>query len=195
MYEKSITKEELRELPLLRYEGKIRLIEDKKEIEMAIQHCQEYDIVGFDTETKPTFKKGQYHAVALVQLALKDVVYLIRVSKTGVDENLITFFEDSDTIKLGIGLRDDIKDLQKMKNFNDAGFLDLNEFAESLEMESIGARKLSGIFLNGRISKSQQVSNWENSRLTPAQMNYAATDAWICLDIYEKMLVWQQSYL
>ena len=195
MYEKSITKEELRELPLLRYEGKIKLIEDKKEIEKAIQHCREYDLVGFDTETKPTFKKGQYHAVALVQLALKDMAYLIRVSKTGVDENLIGLFEDSNTIKLGIGLRDDIKDLQKMKNFNDAGFLDLNEFAESLEMESIGARKLSGIFLNGRISKSQQVSNWENSRLTPAQMNYAATDAWICLDIYEKMLAWQQSYL
>lgn len=195
MYEKSITKEELRDLPLLRYEGKIKLIEDKQEIKKAIHHCREYDIVGFDTETKPTFKKGQYHAVALVQLALKDMVYLIRVSKTGIDEHLIDFFEDLDTIKLGIGLRDDIKDLQKMKNFNDAGFLDLNEFAESLEMESIGARKLSGIFLNGRISKSQQVSNWENPRLTPAQMNYAATDAWICIEIYEKMLAWQQSNL
>lgn len=195
MYEKSITKEELRDLPLLRYEGKIKLIEDKQEIKKVIRHCREYDIVGFDTETKPTFKKGQYHAVALVQLALKDMVYLIRVSRTGIDEHLINFFEDPDTIKLGIGLRDDIKDLQKMKDFNDAGFLDLNEFAESLEMESIGARKLSGIFLNGRISKSQQVSNWENPRLTPAQMNYAATDAWICIEIYKKMLAWQQSNL
>ena len=195
MYEKSITKEELRDLPLLRYEGEIKLIEDKQEIAKAIQHCREHDVVGFDTETKPTFKKGQYHAVALVQLAVKDIVYLIRVSKTGVEENLIGLFEDADTLKLGIGLRDDIKELQKMKGFKDAGFLDLNEFAESLEMESIGARKLSGIFLNGRISKSQQVSNWENRKLTPAQMNYAATDAWICLDIYEKMLAWQKSNL
>ncbi|MEQ9285914.1 MAG: 3'-5' exonuclease [Cyclobacteriaceae bacterium] len=192
MYVKSITKDELQELPLFRYQGKIRLIEDQKDIKRAVQHCQEQDMIGFDTETKPTFKKGQYHAVALVQLALKDLVYLIRINKTGLEEHLISLFEDPDTLKLGIGLRDDIRDLQKIKRMKPKGFIDLNEFAENLEMESIGARKLSGIFLNKRISKSQQVSNWENPKLTRAQMHYAATDAWICLDIYEKMLAWQK---
>ncbi|MFY0651861.1 MAG: 3'-5' exonuclease domain-containing protein 2 [Cyclobacteriaceae bacterium] len=193
MFVKSITKDELQELPLLRYEGKIQLIDDKSAVKKAIQICRQRDVIGFDTETKPTFKKGQYHAVALVQLALEDMVYLIRLNKTGLDDYLIDLFEDSETVKLGIGLRDDIRDLQKMRKFNDAGFLDLNELAEELEMESIGARKLSGIFLNRRISKSQQVSNWENPRLTAAQMNYAATDAWICLGIYQKMLLWQNN--
>ena len=192
MYVKSITKDELQELPLFRYEGKIRLIEDASEIKRAVQHCRQQKVVGFDTETKPTFKKGQYHEVALVQLAVHDVVYLIRINKTGLDEHLIGLFEDPDTLKLGIGLRDDIRDLQKIKPINAEGFVDLNELAEELEMESIGARKLSGIFLNKRISKSQQVSNWENPKLTRAQMHYAATDAWICLDIYEKMLEWRK---
>jgi ribonuclease D len=188
MFEKSITKEALQELPLFRYQGKIRLIEDAKEIKRCVQNCMAQPIVGFDTETKPTFKRGQYHAVALVQLALPDEVYLIRINKTGLDENLIRLFEDAGTQKIGIGLRDDIRDLQKIKPFEDQGFVDLNELAEKLDMESIGARKLSGIFLQKRISKSQQVSNWENPKLTRAQMHYAATDAWICLEIYKKMI-------
>lgn len=194
MYEKSITKEELNELPLLRYEGKIKVIEDVNKIRQVVTSCLHHDYIGFDTETKPTFKKGQYHHVALVQLALHDVVYLIRVNKTGICDSLVELFRDESTLKLGIGLRDDIRDLQKMKYFEPEGFLDLNDFAENnLKMESIGARKLSGIFLNKRISKSQQVSNWENGSLTPAQMTYAATDAWICLEIYEKMMQWRQS--
>ena len=194
MYEKSITKEELNELPLLRFEGKIKVIEDTSKIRQIVTSCRNHDYVGFDTETKPTFKKGQYNSVALVQLALDDVVYLIRVNKTGICDSLVELFEDESTLKLGIGLRDDIKDLQKIKHFEPGGFLDLNDFAEkTLQMESIGARKLSGIFLNKRISKSQQVSNWENGSLTPAQMTYAATDAWICLGIYEKMMHWRQS--
>ena len=187
MYEKSITKEALQDLPLLKFEGEIVVIENSADLKKAIEECEKYSIVGFDTETKPTFKKGEYNPVALVQLSLENTAYLIRINKTGITHDLIRLFENPNIEKLGIGLRDDIKDLQKMKSFAAAGFVDLNECAESLEMESIGARKLSGIFLKSRISKNQQVSNWENPKLTPSQMTYAATDAWICLEIYEKM--------
>lgn len=188
MYVKKISKDELKDLPLLRYEGEVRLVENETDLREAILHCSKSHTIGFDTETKPTFKKGQYNPVALVQLATKEVVYLIRLNKTGLTKELLDFFENHNIKKIGIGLRDDIKDLQKISPFEPCGFVDLNELAEELELESIGARNFSGMFLKKRISKSQQVSNWENPQLTSGQITYAATDAWICLEIYERML-------
>lgn len=185
---KKISKAELKDLPLFRYEGEVCIIDDARDIQKAVDHCLSHKRIGIDTETKPTFKKGQYHPVALLQLATQDLVFLIRLNKTGLNDDLISIFENSDVKKIGIGLRDDIKDLKKMYRFKDRGFIDLNEFAEELGLESIGARNFSGMFLGKRISKSQQVSNWENATLTSGQISYAATDAWICLGIYEKML-------
>lgn len=192
MQMKKISKEELNNLPLLRYEGKVRLVDQTSEVKKAMSQLSAAEVVGFDTETKPTFKKGQYHPVALLQLAIPTVVYVIRLNKTGMTEEIVNFFENEQIEKVGIGLRDDIKDLQKIAPFDPQGFVDLNEMASELELESIGARNFSGMFLKKRISKSQQVSNWENPTLTPGQVTYAATDAWICLDIYKKMLELQQ---
>lgn len=192
MQVKKITKEEVNELPLLKYEGKYEIIEDEHRAREACDELSNSPILGFDTETKPAFKKGQMHDVALLQLATPDKAYLFRLNKIGLIDELNKLFSDPNIEIVGVGIRDDIKDLQKLNYFEPSGFVDLNELAVQLDFESIGARNLAGIFMNKRISKSQQVSNWENEELTPAQISYAATDAWICLDIYEKMKALQE---
>ncbi|MGL1888364.1 MAG: 3'-5' exonuclease domain-containing protein 2 [Reichenbachiella sp.] len=184
---RKITKEEVNNLPLLKYEGKTVVVVDPKEVSAAVAYLSKYSLLGFDTETKPAFKKGQVYPVALLQLGTPDRVYLFRLLETGLTDDLIRLFEDPNITIAGIGIRDDIKDLKKMKDFEPQGFVDLNEKARDLGFESIGARNFSGMFMGGRISKGQQVSNWENTVLTKAQIDYAATDAWICIDVFEQM--------
>ncbi|UXP31189.1 3'-5' exonuclease domain-containing protein 2 [Reichenbachiella agarivorans] len=184
---RKISKEEVNELPLIKYEGKSIVVEDISAVQEAANYLSQFSLLGFDTETKPAFKKGQVYPVALLQLAAPDRVYLIRLLQTGLPQEIIDLFENPKITIAGIGIRDDIKDLKKIKNFNPAAFVDLNELAKTLGFESIGARNFAGMFLKGRISKSQQVSNWENEELTDAQIDYAATDAWICIEIYKKM--------
>lgn len=186
---RKITKEQVNELPLMKYEGRFEVINDLKSAQRACAKLKEESLIGFDTETKPVFKKGEYHHVALVQLATKSMAYLFRLNKMGLSEELVDLFADPKVTIAGIGIRDDIKDLQRLRQFQPAGFVDLNELALRLGFENIGARNFTGMFMNKRISKSQQVSNWENAQLTPAQISYAATDAWICIEIYEKMRV------
>lgn len=184
---KKITKEEVNALPLMKYEGDCQIIDSLDQVEAAVEACQKVDIIGFDTETKPAFRKGEFYPVALLQLAIPGKAFLFRLNKIGLPKSIITLFENPEIKIIGIGLRDDIKDLQKLQDFKPSGFVDLNEMGESLGFQSIGARNFSAMFMNHRISKGQQVSNWENDVLTVAQVSYAATDAWICLGIYEKM--------
>lgn len=185
---RKITKEEVNALPLMKYEGKYQIIEDEKQVRKAVEACKKASILGFDTETKPAFRKGESYPVALLQLALPDMAYLFRLNKISLSEEIISLFEDPNIKIVGIGIRDDIKDLQKLRKFNPRAFVDLNELGGKLGFESIGARNYAGMFMNHRISKSQQVSNWENEVLTESQISYAATDAWICIDIYRKMM-------
>ena len=114
--------------------------------------------------------------------------FLIRTLNTGLTDRLIEFFENDDILKIGIALHDDLKDLKKFRPFRSRSFIDLNTMAIKMGMDNIGAKNLSGIFLKGRISKNQQTSNWENHILTEAQQIYAATDAWVCLKVYEEIL-------
>ncbi|MBU2913729.1 MULTISPECIES: 3'-5' exonuclease [Reichenbachiella] len=184
---RKITKQEVNDLPLIKYEGESIIINHPDDVKEAAEYLSQYDLLGFDTETKPAFKKGQVHPVALLQLATPDKVYLIRLLQTGLPQEIIDIFENPNITIAGIGIRDDIKDLKKIKEFKPRGFVDLNEKARQLGFESIGARNFAGMFMDGRISKGQQVSNWENETLTDAQISYAATDAWICIDVFEQM--------
>lgn len=190
MFEKSITKKEINELPLFKYEGKVIIAATEQQIDKAIFEIEEYDLVGFDTETKPTFKKGQFNHVALVQIAVPDKVYLLRITQTGITTTLARFLSNGKITKIGIALDDDVIALKKRRRFVPAGFLDLNIIAPTLGIENIGARNLTALLLNNRISKNQQISNWENPTLTEPQIKYAATDAWICLEIYNKLRNW-----
>jgi ribonuclease D len=188
MHVKKITKEEVNALPLIKYEGEYKIIDRPEDVAPAIADLSENWLIGFDTETKPAFKKGQVYPVALLQLASENMAYLFRLLETGVTDEMIALFENPNVTIAGIGIRDDIKDLQKLRDFDPVRFVDLNEMGRKLKFESIGARNFAGIFLKGRISKSQQVSNWENEELTEAQISYAATDAWICIEVYKGML-------
>lgn len=190
MFEKRITKQEINELPLVKFEGKIVIAADEKQIAKAIFEIEKYDLVGFDTETKPTFKKGEFNHVALVQIAIPDKVYLLRIHHTGITTPFVNFLSNKRITKIGIALDDDIIALNKKRKFEPAGFKDLNRIAPTLGIENIGARNLSALLLNSRISKNQQVSNWENPMLTIPQVKYAATDAWICLEMYTKLQYW-----
>ena len=184
MFPTKIPKEEIKELPLLRYEGAIVLVENLEELKSALREIEKYDKIGFDTEAKPAFSKGQYNPVSLLQIATEEQVYLIRINKTGFTERLARLFSNKDILKIGISIRDDIKDLQYLRHFDPKGIIELNDVAKELEVEQQGVRNLSAIFLNGRVSKNQQVTNWENEQLTPSQQVYAATDAWVCYAIH-----------
>lgn len=192
MQVKKITKEEVNALPLIKYEGECKIIDKVEDVKAAVDYLADFKLLGFDTETKPAFKKGQVFPVALLQLATPKMVYLFRLLETGLTDDLISLFENPKITIAGIGIRDDIKDLQKLRDFDPVRFVDLNEKGKQLDFESIGARNFAGLFLKGRISKSQQVSNWENEELTEAQISYAATDAWICIDVYEQMLALEE---
>jgi ribonuclease D len=189
MFPRQITKEEINELPLQRYEGEVVLITDEASLDEALQEIRQHPVLGFDTETKPAFKKGVVHPVALLQIAVPHKVFIIRLSYTGFTRGLSDLFADPDIRKVGISIRDDIKDLRKLSleqgvHFEADNIMELNEVASDLEVEHAGVKKLTAIFLGFRVSKSQQTSNWENPRLTEKQIRYAATDAWVCLEIY-----------
>lgn len=190
MFEKRISKVEINELPLFKYEGKTVIAADEMQIDKALFEIEKYDLVGFDTESKPTFRKGQFNHVALVQIAIPEKVYLLRIQHVGITNTLKNFLLNDKIKKVGIALDDDIIALNKKRKFIPGGFIDLNKIAPSLGIENIGARNLSALLLNTRISKNQQVSNWESPILTSPQVKYAATDAWICLEIYNKLENW-----
>lgn len=190
MFPISISKDEVMERPLGRYEGKIIVLDDAKAIDAAIDEINQSQVVGFDTEAKPTFKKGQRRRISLIQVATEKAVYLLRIKEIGISPKLKAFFENTSIKKVGIGLIDDFQLLNEIKPFTPLGFIDLNKTFEDLGAESIGARNLSAMVLDIRISKSAQTSNWELETLTEKQKRYAATDAWICLEIYKKIDFW-----
>ncbi|NMM48639.1 3'-5' exonuclease [Marinigracilibium pacificum] len=184
---KKITKEEVNELPLQAYEGEVVLLEDPKGYKEAVKEIREYSIIGFDTESKPSFTKGIKNQIALVQLATDEKVYLFRLPKGDMPAELKKILEDPNIEKIGIGIDDDINDLRRIGVAKPKCFLDLNKLAKKAGFHNTGARNLSAMVLGFRISKSAQTSNWERDELTDKQISYAATDAWICLKIYEKL--------
>jgi ribonuclease D len=186
----SITKEEVMELPLHSYPGKIHVLTEAKEINAAMAQISKSKVVGFDTEARPTFKKGQIRNISLIQIATKSEVYLLRIKSTGLMKSIVNFLESDSIMKVGIGLDDDKQLLKRLADFKPANFLDLNIEMPNFGAEKIGARNLAAMLLNIRISKSAQTSNWENPTLTNKQVQYAATDAWICLEIHEKLVEW-----
>lgn len=190
MFNKSITREEINLLPLKKYEGKIIIISNEHSMRKAAAELRTYPVLGFDTEKRPSFEKGVKNQVALVQLAAPGKVFLIRLKLTGLTADLKDIFSDDRILKVGIGTADDIASLQESSYFKPAGFVDLNKTTELLGIENVGVRNLAALILGLRISKTQQVTNWERIKLTDSQVNYAAMDAWVCLEIHNKLTGW-----
>ena len=184
----SITNEEINELPLKAFEGDIVLIDKASQIRKACHEIEQFSEVGFDTETRPTFKRGQRHDVALMQIAIPEKVFLIRLNHTGLTNDLVSLLEADDILKAGVALRDDIKGLQRLKHYQPAGFVELATLAKEAGLEVESVKKLTALLLDFRISKSAQTSNWEADVLNEKQLKYAATDAWVCLHIYQSLL-------
>lgn len=189
MFQKKISKEQLSKLPIKAFRGDTFLIDSYRKLQNALPYLHDNMILGFDTETKPTFKRGNYHSVALLQLAAKDKAFLIRLNKIGLPDEIIEILQNPDIKKVGVAIHDDIKALQRLKRFEAGGFIELQNFVKKYGIENFGLRKLTGLILDFKISKRQQLSNWENSVLTDAQILYAATDAWVSYEIYRKLKV------
>lgn len=183
-----ITNEDIRDLPLIAFDGDIHVLKTVQECDKALKELKQHQIIGFDTEKKPTFNKGEYNHTAMVQLATQSDAYLFRLNVMGYPKSLFDFMSNPEILKLGISIDDDLKDLNKARAFSPNNFVDLNGLAKDLGIKHIGVKKLAAIILESRISKNQQVSNWEAKTLSEAQLKYAATDAWVCLEIYDCLM-------
>jgi ribonuclease D len=190
---RKISKAEINELPLIAWGGEVQILESAEEMEAAASILANESHLGFDTETRPSFKKGDYYPPALIQLATEHCVYLFRISETETFDPLLPILESPDILKTGVAIKDDVKELRAMKDFTPNGFVDIADITVKLGYENRGLRALAGLLLQGRISKAAQVTNWARPKLDNKQVRYAATDAWISREIYRQAVAERDS--
>ncbi|MBP9997892.1 MAG: 3'-5' exonuclease domain-containing protein 2 [Bacteroidales bacterium] len=190
MYKISITPEEIEKLPLGSFPGEIHVIDSPGwEYTRAISYLKKQHIIGFDTETRPVFEPNKPHChVALLQLSGPGRAYLFRINKLGMRKRLTSILTNPSIIKVGAAVHDDVRGLQYYNKFQAAGFVDLQKIGWEWGIKDKSVKKMAGIIMKCRISKTQQLSNWEAAELSPAQQMYAATDAWICREMYLKLM-------
>ena len=188
-----ISKAEINELPLIAWEGEIKILESVEEMEAAAAVLVNESHLGFDTETRPSFKKGDYYPPALIQLATEHCVYLFRISETETFDPLLPILESPDILKTGVAIKDDVKELRAIEDFTPNGFVEIADITVELGYENRGLRALAGLLLQGRISKAAQVTNWARPKLDNKQVRYAATDAWISREIYRQAVAERDS--
>ena len=187
-FQANISNEELAALPLAQFPGRITVVDREEMLAEACAELMSRRAIGFDTETRPSFTSGISNKVALLQLSTPDHCFLFRLCKLRLDKALIRVLESPDVLKIGAAVRDDIKGMQKLRHYRPAGFIDLQSIVENYGIAEKSVRKMAAVTLGIRISKALRLSNWEASTLTPAQQLYAATDAWVSLEIYRKLL-------
>lgn len=184
----SIPKASLSELPVVTFPGEIIVIDTVEKVPEALAYLRQYKMVGFDTETRPSFHKGRTNKVALIQISTDTRCYLFRINKTGLTEDLKQFIEDTDITKIGLSLKDDFFVLHRISEFVPEGFIDLQEFVRPYGIIDSSLQRIYGIVFQQRISKGQRLSNWEAESLTIPQQQYAAIDAWSCLRLYNRLI-------
>ena len=187
MFQAKISNEEVAELGTAQYDGEIIVVDSERKVEAACSHLARHRIIGFDTETRPSFKAGGTNRVALLQLHVPGCCYLFRLCRIKLDKQIIRILEDKNILKIGAAVHGDIDALHKLRHFREGGFVDLQNIAPQWGIEEKSLRKLSAIVLGKKISKAQRLSNWEAVFLTPQQQAYAATDAWACSEIYTRL--------
>ena len=175
-------------LPRVTFPGEIITITDEPGAKKAVDDLLRQPILGVDTETRPVFHKGQHHLVALLQVSGKDKCYLFRLNKIGIPPCLIQLLEDKTVPKIGLSLGDDMNMLHHRTKFSPGNFIDLQKVVSGFGIEDMSLQKLYANIFHERISKREQLSNWENDQLTPKQQVYAATDAWTCINLYEELV-------
>lgn len=190
MYSPTIAPEEIESYELAVFPGRIKVISTVgRDYKKAIEHLNEQRMIGFDTETKPVFQShAPRHGTALLQLSSESDAFLFRLNHIGLPQDLADILANPDITKIGAAVADDIHGLQRHLHFEAGRFMDLQQFGSKFGIEEKSVRKMAAIILKLKVSKAQQCSNWEAERLSPAQQQYAATDAWICLRMYKALL-------
>ncbi len=186
-YDRKMSGEEINGHLVRKYEGPIRLVRTPAELELACKELEGQTVLGFDTETKPAFIKGQSFPPTVLQLAGEEFVYIIQLKRLGLPERLRALLANSAIIKAGVSLDYDVVELRKLKEFAAAGFVDLGLAAKRSGLKNHGLRGLAAVLLGFRISKGAQRSNWGQDELTSFQLDYAATDAWVGRELYFRM--------
>lgn len=180
----TISKEEVNRLPLIRYNGKVEVVASCRDVATALKSLRQEKLLGFDTETRPTFRKGENHHPALIQLAASDVVYLFQLHRLASFSSLMELLSNGDIKKAGVAVENDIRKLNQLCSFTPAGFIELSTLSKQIGIKNTGLRSLAAIVLNFRVSKGAQITNWGRKELTDSQIRYAATDAWISRLLY-----------
>ena len=181
---KTISKADIAQMPKAMFQGQIIVIDTAEEVERMVDALKRHPVVGIDTETRPSFKKGKLNRVALLQIAVDDCCFLFRLNRYGMVAPLVEFLETSSTIKVGLSLKDDFRALHDRADFEPQGYVELQEYVKTFGIQDNSLQKIYANLFGCKISKSQRLSNWEAEELTEAQRIYAATDAWACFRIY-----------
>ncbi|MBF0649012.1 MULTISPECIES: 3'-5' exonuclease [Dysgonomonas] len=187
---KTISKEELSVMPMERFDGRIIVVQSESEAEKAAAYLKKQTAIGFDTETRPAFRKGVSHQIALMQLSTDDTCFLFRLNIIGLPDCLAEILVNPAIKKIGLSLKDDFSAIHKRNAaFVPSNFIELQSFVKNYGIEDNGLQRIYGILFEKRISKGQRLSNWEADVLSDAQKMYAAIDAWACLKIYNELKV------
>lgn len=180
-------------LPIAQFPGRIIVILTPGETEKAVRYLLSQPILGFDTETRPSFKRGHQYKVSLLQVSTIDTCFLFRLNHTGLTPAIIQLLEDRTVKKIGLSWHDDLNSLNKIGNFKAGSFIEIQDLVRDLGIEDLSLQKLYANLFNQKISKRQQLSNWETDILTDKQKMYAATDAWACIMIYQEIIKLKES--
>ena len=183
-----LSREYINSLPIIRFEGEVVVVTDEQQAEEAIKRLAEETYIGFDTESRPSFTKGTSYPVSLVQFSTHDTAYLFQLKKIGFPDFLVDLLENPQVKKIGVGVKNDIEKLRELKEFTAGGFIDLSKLAAKKGIIQVGLRGLTARYIERRLTKTAQKTNWAHPRLTRKQQIYAASDAWICLRIYPRLL-------
>lgn len=181
---RSIDKDELKELPKAIFSGQIHVVQSEAETKKAVDYLKSRQAIGIDSETRPTFTKGQSHKVALLQISSENCCFLFRLNMIGLSQPLVDLLENPNVIKVGLSLKDDFMMLHKRAPFTQQNCIELQDYVRQFGIQDKSLQKIYAILFKQKISKSQRLSNWEADVLSDNQKQYAATDAWACLKIY-----------
>lgn len=182
-----ISSEEIQQLPAIKFEGEIVVVDSYPAMDAVYECLSRCEIIGFDTESRASFKKGEKNEISLLQLSGGGKAFLIRLNRVAVAGQIVRLLQSAKIKKVGVALKDDLHQLQTKGKFTPKGFVDLQKIVPQYGIEELSLKKMTAIVLNGNLSKAQRLSNWNARTLTAAQLNYAATDAWVCEEIYKKL--------
>jgi ribonuclease D len=186
---RKITKEEIQKMPIVSFDGRIVVIQTEEDAIKAVAYLKTFPLLGIDSETRPSFSKGQTHKVALLQVSTDECCFLFRLNMIGMPPALISLLEDEQVVKVGLSLHDDFMMLHKRAEFKQKSCIELQDMIPQLGIKELSLQKIYAILFKGKISKSQRLSNWEAEVLSDKQKMYASIDAWACIQVYRQLLM------